>query len=342
VLRAASRWLLLLSVVRAKASAFQVINAFMRDISEWTRVRVAIKTFNAAVRLLQNRCREFVAFKRRRVEIMEKIWQTAEDRLLSGFFKKHAQNVMKAFKDDIEKEIETASAREQVNLRKQLNEMNYSFDWRNYRIPPVERRRAISRYYMNTLRKRVQNEVLNSMRLKALMGTQREIMHYLAEFQPSARTDFKPYLRSVLEGLDEIGQEESANVLLSDWWVLGEDVAIDLIAVTARDLIQVDPFQGHPANKDLPGNVLYAKATSFARTGSITYAATRSRRATIHGNEDDTKADAQSTQPGMDRPPAIGRDLEDIFNGFTPQLGAFGDEHTVANTRNVAGDQSLA
>merc|ERR1719188_959655 len=77
---------------------------------------------------------------------------------------------------------------------------------------------------MTTLRKRVQNEVLTAMRLKQLMGTQREIMHYLTEFQPSARTDFKPYLRSVLEGLDEIGQEESANVYSSDWWMLSRGI----------------------------------------------------------------------------------------------------------------------
>jgi len=309
-------------------------------MGEWSRVRVAIKKFNTAVRLLQSKCREFVAFKRRRMEIMEKIWQTAEDRLLSGFFKKHAKNVMKAFKDDIEKEIETASAREQVNLRKQLNEMNYSFDWRNYRIPPLERKHAVSRYYMTTLRKRVQNEVLTSMRLKALMGTQREIMHYLTEFQPSARTDFKPYLRSVLEGLDEIGQEESANVYSSDWWVLGEDVAIDLIAVTARELIQVDPFQGHPANKDLPGNALFSKASSYARTGNIIDAATRLKRATMHGNGIETKAraDAQSTQSAVDRPLATGRDLEDIFNGFTPQLGVLGEEQAAARARKMSGD----
>jgi len=267
---------------------------------------------------------------------MEKIWQTAEDRLLSGFFKKHAQNVMKAFKEDIEKEIETASAREQVNLRKQLNEMNYSFDWRNYRIPPLERKQTISRYYMTTLRKRVQNEVLTSVRLKALMGTQREIMHYLTEFQPSARTDFKPYLRSVLEGLDEIGQEESANVYSSDWWALGEDVATDLIVATARELIEVDPFQGHPANKDLPGNVLFSKASSYARTGNVIDAAVRTKRST--GSDTKARADAQSTQHAVDRPPATGRDLEDIFNGFTPQLGAVSEEQAATKSRNMSGD----
>jgi len=299
----------------------------MVDMGEWARVRVAVKRFNRAVRTMQKISRDFVVVKRKRMEVMEKVWQTVEDKQLSWFFKTYAKKIMKDMVDEIEKEIETASAREKVELRKELAERNtvggpqYSFDWTRYRLPAHDRRLAISRFYMATLRRRVQAESLTMDRLRAIMDTQREIMGYLKSY--GTETDVKPYLRSVLQGLDEIGQEDTEFKNVPNWWVLSDDMALDLIAVTARGMTQVDPYHGHPANKDLPGNAMFAKATAHAKTGShgVIESLSRSQKKPMGkpGAQPEAKAKAES-MPKVERTTPV--DLEDLFSRFTPRLGA--------------------
>merc|ERR1711933_113624 len=131
-MKASTRLLILLFRARRKVHSIETAKLLLYEIGEWTRIKFVVRKMLNAIKTLQKRCREFIAVKRRRCDIMHKEWVRVEDHRLKSFFHEYAQKVMQL--QDKRSALQTAAQREQQKFYKQLQDSVkdgvLQIDWR--------------------------------------------------------------------------------------------------------------------------------------------------------------------------------------------------------------------
>lgn len=351
VLQASSKWLLLQRIIRSRHQASKVVKHWITNMGEWARLRKSVKRMVDAVKMLQQRARSFLTLKKKRTDGLERMWQTIEDKHLASFFNTYAKKMAQERVGEQEAQLANSRTRDQAKIRRQLDEFHASgehafkaadhMDWKNYRIPPKERKLMIRRYYMEQLRKRVRSQSSLTACVHELISAQRDLVSYLNSY--GSGEDFRPYMRKVLETGEQITQEEAGTVA-ANWWSMSEQVVLELIGISAKMLSQSEqePFLGHPANKDLPGNPLYCRTNlnSFRMCNVDVRNPRKKLAASSKPQEGGTPSTARAPTDAVRRSGATTvvasesedkreerrEDLEDLFRGFTPRLRAITDQ----------------
>eukprot|EP00927_Polykrikos_kofoidii_P039488 TRINITY_DN33857_c0_g1_i1.p1 TRINITY_DN33857_c0_g1~~TRINITY_DN33857_c0_g1_i1.p1 ORF type:complete len:925 (-),score=174.12 TRINITY_DN33857_c0_g1_i1:38-2812(-) len=249
--RAAVKVIMLFFRKRRLAQSTEIIKAVLRQLGEWARIKSAMRRMMRSVSRLQQSYRAFLALKRKRCDSMQREWQRVEDHHLAVYFKLYSQKILVERADIMtgahrkRGTIATQEVKEHQHIYKQLQEtssQNLLIDWRQYRIPVRERKIVIGKWYMMQLKKhvRLQQSLINAV-MKAV-DSERELMRFLRSFG----------------AVDEIRVAEVSMPVEHEspppFYTFTEDTLLKLIALSAQALADVDPFQEHPANKDLPPN----------------------------------------------------------------------------------------
>jgi len=332
-----------------------VINAFI----EFRRVKSHIRHINKAVKTFTSLCRTFLITKKRRCDQMQKDWQRIEDHHLSSYFRLYAQKIMTEQKGKSNSET-MSPKREGKKSRKggpvspdgkqkqellsllESNGLEDGFDWKQYRIPARDRRAVISRYYMISLRKRVRTENNFMTAVKKAVDDEKELMSFLRLFGAS-------YSQAKSVGAVPVHVETSAPPSYSS---LGEEAALQLIALSAQALCGVEPYQEHPANKDLPkpsqprperggqdGHGVPPSPVSTAAMatapllrmdrqislGRFARGSNKSGRTARSLSEEQLSGEDQSNKG--EEPAYV--DLEEVFRRFTPRLREISEEQVM-------------
>merc|ERR1712039_1000815 len=208
-------------------------------------------------------------------------------------------------------------------------------DWvEEHRIPPKERQLICNRYYMLQLRRRVRSQASIVTVAKRMLESQRELDGFLKEFGATT-TEAAYWLDS------EVLQNEVAP---PPFWQVTEEMVLSLIALAAQAKGPTPPFRDHPANRELSDNPMYRKPYHDAQTivligvqqeterlddllcqvNRVVMRPSELERPVAHVVKQQPLAARQqaSKQEGM-------RDLEDIFDCFTPRLREISDKQSV-------------
>jgi hypothetical protein len=105
------------------------VREFLETVGEWARVRLSMSRLKNNIKILQRACRNFLATKRKRVDLMSKEWQRVEDIHLAAHFKELAE---KTIQEEKQKVVD-AKAREQNTKVEKFNLVNHS------ELPRVQR-----------------------------------------------------------------------------------------------------------------------------------------------------------------------------------------------------------
>jgi len=350
LLRMANRWIWLLNLVRSRTKSTEIIKVVLSEIGEHTRMKVAMFKVIASVRMLQQKCREFIAIKRKRCEIMTKQWQKIEDHNLAYFFSTYAVKVMqdnKTSKSGIGPPDSKSKRKKEDFLDKLqdgLKDGSLAIDWRAFRIPVKERQKVISRYYMAQLRKRVHLETGLVDCVATLVKKHRDLVGFLRSF--GATEDPGMCLFGESDAQPGGPRSNTPPPVKPPFYSLSEENCLNLIALAAHALAHVKPFEDHPACKDLPWNVMYRKPLRDA-TGTKTSSGEgvvgspeldravgrlcqqdKQQKQEPSLKSKSSKKSSETTAQGAAGPDGA-RDLEAVFEGFTPRLREIVDEQSL-------------
>jgi len=341
--RAKRRWRLLKGLVNLlciwlsfikKTRSMGLVKSFLSHVGEWTRIMAAGKRLLRSVKSLQRHYRAWVRVKKHRCEAINKIWQRVEDEHLVQYFKVFARKIAQEIKHTEEKGLGQARVTAKkgtasLHSAKTRTLSNYSdpegfveeqLNWKMYRIPAEERKRVIDRYYLKQLKRHVWAHQEFQGVIQSTLRSQSEIHSFLRQL-----------------GIDDAQSAGSGkNTLASGFkshafWQISEAKVLELIAVTAQGLIQVEPFHQHPANKDLPKNT---KAKSRASRTARAQAEFSGKNVSLGRlsqvskplSEDASKAPSRQKK-------AKASDIDDILRQCTPRL-----KEIAENTATVGGD----
>lgn len=247
ILRATSRWVMVLRGVRRRDHNIAVIKATMGQLGEWARVKSAMKKAVRSVRNIQENCRRFLALKHERCRQIEKDWERFEDQNLELFYERFNRRLLK-------QKLEKAGISDKSDKRKggkrgmykmlKAQGQSLALNWRAFRIPATERAKFISAFYMSRLRSKVKTsaDVLKTVRM--VLARHRELNGFMSFFGGSVAA-----------------QESFAQAAEETWWSISEDTVIYLVGLAAQKLNakEVSPFEEHPVHKDLPRNTMFLK-----------------------------------------------------------------------------------
>jgi len=328
--RSAARWVMLHTNLVRKAHAIKLVKGFCLNIGEWARIRNAIHRMVTSVRILQKMFRAWNVTRKRHCEQLAKEWQRIEDQALTNCFKGYAQIILEELQQK-QKENHLNDAHLKMFIAKQVGKgrlgktqmplsqiiqhlnnggtssMEHNIanlvDWKAYRIPAEVRRRAISSFYMQQLKKHVRLKKQLEQTIRSEVQNQMEIKQFLKQFgqvaDPSARS-----AQVVITALDRRLAE------LPSWWDMPEDKCLEMIASCATSLADVEPFGDHPVNKDFP--------SPSGSKGSRVAAGLK------FGREAAAAAAARSGKQGLSRSVDFSGkkrvDMDEVFRRFTPQF----------------------
>jgi len=313
--KALAKVLMLFSRVKRKRQAAEIVKPFLEKLGEWARIKFAMKKMAGGVVILQKQCKVWLQAKRKRCDAMERMWNRLEERHLQVYFKHYTQKLLLEQAGEggeggkvADKKVLSAKNEEKAGKQAFFKEMqkaamkgSLGIDWKQFCIPPRERKSVISRWYMTQLNKhiRVKGNVIDL--VQQAVKTENEI----ARFLKSLGANDDEIKKSVAASA---ASTESAPV--SYWHSFDEETILGLIALSAQAMRRIDPYQEHPANKDMP------KETAQAETGSKT-----ARRGTKSGAALSGGGSKQppSCSPGMDISKTL--DFGQLEKGVT--MGAF-------------------
>lgn len=288
--------------------------------------------------MMQRRGREFLATKHRRCKLMEEDWHRIEDKELQLFFHNYQAQILREEASKAEAKmakqrkghasqrglsLKSTSSVALVGQMKQMFEDGLmEIDWRSYKIPTAERQQALSRYYTASLRKNIRMQSGLHDALMAAVEKQRELCVFLGHFGATAdqAADFT---------------RESAKKAYAKppppYWHVNEEVALQLIALCAQALSQKGHFAEHPANRNLPGNVMYRRPLKITEgSEGLSTLETLDRLVGRHMNRPQEvvapKPEEKKPQVKIEVEKSKATDLESLIEGFTPRLQKIADE----------------
>lgn len=246
-----------------------LIKVFLNRLGEAARIRVGIFRYLRNIRILQRCCRIFIADKKARLAKMNAQWTRVEDAYLSQYFKTYAAKIMAEEAARRERDArshgynpksqkldkghlapgEMAGAADRVN----------SFNWRKLRVPANIRLKALSRHYMTHAWQFTKN---SAAWLKLMTQNIK------------AQVEMSRFLKSLGAGDDQVSHEELNKATPNpeqpsrEFWALSDEGMVILIMETAYTLKHQEPFQIHPAAKELKDSDMQKekKATKNRRT----------------------------------------------------------------------------
>lgn len=272
ILRCAASLIFLSVLVRSKKRSIIIVKSVLKNLGEWSRMQRSIRTLIKNVTSLQRGGRQFLASKRKRCDAIEKDWQRIENRLLPIIIMQFAQQALVEKMDDEVKDAmkhdkniyrlqSVKSKVEHDELNKLMMSTVGSLEWRRYRIPCKDRKEVVSRYYMVLLKKRVKNRQNLYGTLQHIVRNQREMHIFFSQFGAESA--------SAKLGLESLTlPAAAADHVRLDFWHLSEDTILDLIALAAQRLRGQEPWRDHPANRDVPGNIMFRPAIHAACSNS--------------------------------------------------------------------------
>lgn len=254
LVRACSKWLLLLFTARKRAGASIIVKAVCNQLGEWARIKRIMGRARASVQALQKRARLYFEQKKQRCMELSKEWDRTEEVYLSGYFQKYAAQLVSERQEQAEAEAKAGrlvrDAKQHTIVFKMIeagvHDGNIAIDWRKYKIPSREKHAILRLRYTRQLKKHIRDRegVVNV--VQTVVSNEREIIHFLKSFGAvSLVSDISEYSRAAYP---EVKAESAC------FWQMSEDVLIRIIAVCVQSMGNIEPFQDHPANRDVPGH----------------------------------------------------------------------------------------
>merc|ERR1712217_200521 len=206
------------------------------------------------------------------------------------------------------------------------------------RIPPKTRKEMISRYYMVQLKKHVRNQKAFISTVKTAVSNEKELVQFLKMFgaDDSQIQDTQPQI---------LPQSDVSSL---PFYHFNEDTALQLIAISAQFLAREDPWQDHPANKDVEtsggrrgarGSAMHTSsgsgnpAQNVARMlaadksvslGRLCRRPEKDRRRSGQEASSEDVAEAESAEVRVD--------VDELFRRFTPRLKEICEEQAANRT----------
>jgi len=344
IFKSVAKWLIVHFLAERRRDAIVPVKLFLYQLGEWSRIRLSVVRMMRSVRTLQRACRAFLANKKKRCDALQREWMRVEDHHLSSYFRNYAQKIvaeqrMKAEKEGIPMSAEmvrkskgklkanSAEAKSKqamlYQIQDALDDGNAMVDWRSYRIPVKERRQVISRYYMAQLRKHARMRSTFLEVVRTALQSERELISFLKALGAGDHQ-----LGGFKEHIEETVMATSSS---NPFWHFPEQTALQLIALSAQALAHVDPFQEHPANKDLPKTSPLQRSLRNRRTtvadaavaslqflddnkGDAHFSLGRFAKGPDDGNKKDSPREESRKQQEQQRV-----DMEDLWRHFTPR-----------------------
>lgn len=272
--RAAAKVIGLYVLAKRRIVSQEIVKAFLVARLQWAAARQCLKRLSGSFKVFQQCFRSFMAKKKRRVAAMEKDWIRFEDQSLASYVRNCARVLAEEKKRESERRSGSDSKRRAKGKEASMSDSQRSSmeaaantDWRLLRIPVRERRAVISRYYTFILKKTIRTRTRFLEAVQTALSLERAFDQSFRLGNEDRGSDHntpkgdRPYS----EGGSPSGKENHArpSICVSvapedgpvvDFYTLTEDLVLSLVALTAQSLEQLDPFQDHPANKDLPKN----------------------------------------------------------------------------------------
>lgn len=334
IAKAAVQWILVFQRIRRKYRSTDMIRGVLLQLGEWARVKKTISRLIASVKVLQRTFRVFQTIKRARCAKVEKEWQRVEDYHLQAYFRLYAQRMDEEQKKDAERggAMRVASKRFSKtsphrkaggNAIDQDSEL-MSIDWRAFRVPAKDRKFAIGRHYMATLRRQVVSERNFLAAVRSAFGAEQELMHFLRSFGADA-------VSVNIKDMPNLGVERISVARPTDF-VVSEDIILQLVAETAQNLVNVEPFQNHPANMDAldEGGAGGGKTSRRARSkaekerpaalGKLAGKARDVRKWAAKAAQGEEEKKKQEYEQAAQNASTKKRDVAQVLEGFTPRL----------------------
>lgn len=265
IAKAAAKVLALFASVLRKRDHVELVKRILRQLGEWARLRRSVRRLMDSVMMLQTTCRQYLEYKRRRCEQMQREWTKWEDNHLSNYFRSVTQKMIKEMKAQTKsmgdqvtatRSLRRSSARPRQSvaglqvgkgdfiqmIEAGVDSGNLQIDWRSFRIPARDRWATINAYYVARLKKHVRCQGSFLTAVKAQVESEKEMVHFLQCFGANERT-VKDFQRTVLTQEDKVKP--------TPFWHLSEEMVLKLIAITAQSLAAEKAFADHPANKDV-------------------------------------------------------------------------------------------
>eukprot|EP00933_Yihiella_yeosuensis_P028857 TRINITY_DN22647_c0_g1_i1.p1 TRINITY_DN22647_c0_g1~~TRINITY_DN22647_c0_g1_i1.p1 ORF type:complete len:825 (-),score=169.82 TRINITY_DN22647_c0_g1_i1:82-2556(-) len=361
--RAVTQWMRVFGLVKFRNKQMDCIKVTLRELGEWARIRMAMTKVQKSVRFLQETCREFLERKISRCQKIAKDWQRFEDRNLERFFHRYAQQLVKEQMQEAEnsdnKSIKAKQRSEAFykELLQAVQDGEFAINWRAFRIPAKERAQVISAYYVGQLRTKIRTSSGIFDTTKEMLREHRDLQGFLREFGATLSAE---------EGRKYLNMKPvQMKSCTGKFWDVSEETALQLISLGAHLMRAkgVEPFQDHPALKDLPGNDMYwqppldlkqvateqgvnqldrAVVRIMQRTSLRRIIAPQAQDAGKNSSSASGGAvaivEAESDEEDMMQDLSVSRselmarkkkkkgDLEDIFKGFTPRLRQIREE----------------
>lgn len=254
VVRACSKWLLLLFTARRRARAAIVVKAVCNQLGEWARIKRIMRRTRASVEALQKKARHYFEQKKQRCMELSKEWDRIEEVYLNGYFQKYAEHLIREQQELAEAEAKAGrvvrDAKRHTIVFKMIeagvHDGDIAIDWRKYKIPNREKHAILRLRYTRQLKKHIRDRegVVNV--VQTVASNEREIIDFLKSFGAvSAVPDISEFSRAAYP---------EATAESACFWQMSEDIFIRIIAVCVQSMGNIEPFQDHPANRDVPGH----------------------------------------------------------------------------------------
>jgi len=311
VVRGAFYLIWLLFMVRRKHDAIDCVRTYLYQVATVKILNDTCRKLNSRVRKLQNVARAFIARKRAWTEQTSRSWLHYEDKYLETNLKDvkgPAPEPEKEEKRERERERPPLDSPKESPKRPSTPANDW---WKILRIPAENRNAALGRWYISRLRSKVQMQ-------SGWLGTV-ETAHSenkdLRQFFTLCGLDFSD---QPLEVQVEEKPEKKQRKRNKGFLEVGEQEMLELIAIEALELRDVEPFQNHPFNKNLPRDTVRPSSGSSTGRRPRQSVANISRiRTSISNAVGDGNRDNLKHQRKKEMRPA---DVDELFRRFTPRL----------------------
>eukprot|EP00747_Dinoflagellata_sp_TGD_P183347 gnl/TRDRNA2_/TRDRNA2_38154_c0_seq1.p1 gnl/TRDRNA2_/TRDRNA2_38154_c0~~gnl/TRDRNA2_/TRDRNA2_38154_c0_seq1.p1 ORF type:complete len:815 (-),score=176.43 gnl/TRDRNA2_/TRDRNA2_38154_c0_seq1:26-2470(-) len=277
----------LLHQIRAKHRAANIMRDFVGSrVVVIKGMLSAIRRRNEQVRKLQLVCRQFLHRKNRWRMQMTKLWIQVEDYYLSTHVK---MDESEESKSPGGQSLETPNSRHksistnpspsragslQFSPAEGLlhSDGEANFGWKVMRIPPERRRFALGRWYSLKVRQHVQQQMKWEQTIALAKQQKKDVQRCVNWFgdssgereqQPQPIQQQAPALAERTAGASKVvprraskaasesskSEKEAGGHRISDLLAFGEKDILELVALCARELRLVKPFQDHPVNR---------------------------------------------------------------------------------------------
>jgi hypothetical protein len=303
-----------------RRNAALMVQSVMRQLGEWSRVKLTMKLVIKDVRKIQGYCRGFLELKHHRCELIQKDWQRFEDVHLSKFYKMYQELIVAEAHQKAQDQRSRRPSRAGDIFDTSRSVKAPAINWKQFRIPPVYRKQVVGRFYMARLRRHVRAKANVVELFRSALERQRDMVKFLSSFGADTSNIG---IGSTDEGIvrNAAAAPSSSRFL----WRPTEEEVLNMIALAVQDLqcACVLPFRDHASRKDIKGNVMFRgddQKLSLIRSQLLSSRVDNrmSIMPTAGEVEDVNAVNEYSSEPN---------DIDEVFDRFVPHYQTQLDEH---------------